>query len=45
VEASLAAGQALHQQPRVVVDDDRHYFCDLRALTTIDFSSSTPSWT
>ena len=26
VEAALAPGQALHDEPRVLVDDDRHYF-------------------
>jgi hypothetical protein len=36
VEAAFAAGQALHDESRVVVDDDRHYFWLLRALTTID---------
>src|SRR5712692_5998678 len=42
MEATLAAGQPLDDEARVVVDDDRHYFCDRRALTTIDFSVSTP---
>src|SRR5204862_527816 len=36
VEAPLAAGQALHDQTRVFVDDDRHYFWLRRAFRRID---------
>ena len=35
VEAPLGAGQARDDEPRVVVDDDRHYVCDFLALSTM----------
>src|SRR5439155_16056768 len=43
MEAALAAGQPLHDETRVPVDDDRHYRSLTRALTTIELSVRTPS--
>src|SRR5439155_7386792 len=43
VEAPFAAGQALHHEARVAVDDDRHYLWLFRAFRTIERKSSRPS--
>ena len=41
VEAALAAGQTLDDEPRVVVDDDRHYFVPLRTSVGSGIQPST----